>query len=449
MLTDTTTLPELREWQARLLAERTEARLNVLASPRTGKTRYACEWLLTLPPGPVVVSAPLRVCPLWVESLEAQGLSVISAFDRPTSQTKAALRRGWTGVLVINVDKLHPLRDVLVHAQAFICDEVHETSSQSSQRGRAARMIARRVKFYRGLTGTAITNHHGSLWAPLVMAGEFSGSWGSFMDEYTRRDTYFPSKVLEHLKPAELYVRVLRCSKIVRREDVFGPDTFQTIKRDIILPPEARALYTKLRRDWVLDEGRIQVDGTHTLARMTRLQQLTSGFLPNEDGGYETVHTAKIDAALGDLDEVFAEGEKAVIFHRFILEGQAMVEAIQRTTRVPTYVINGSLSAAESESQRAAFTRRKGAAAIVVQIQSGAVGISLAEATHALYLSRTFSFVRDEQSRDRIYKPGCVRTITHYACPHSVDTFIAKALSEKRDVHEALRYADVATIAGD
>jgi hypothetical protein len=84
---------------------------------------------------------------------------------------------------------------------------------------------------------------------------------------------------------------------------------------------------------------------------------------------------------------------------------------------------------------------------MVVQTQAGGVGISLAEATHALFVSRGFSFTDDEQARDRIYKPGQNRVVTYYQVERTVDDFIAGVLDRKGDVHEAITNADHRALA--
>jgi hypothetical protein len=440
-------LPPRREWQDRELTEHLEPKRNIFASPRTGKTMYAAEWLRGIAKDHGIerglVSAPLRVCPLWVATLEDAGLPVIPAFKSGAAATRGM--RDWSGIVVTNVDKLHPLRPEFSRAEAVVLDEVHDVAGPSSQRGRAGRAIARRARFYRGLTGTPVANHHGSLWAPLHMADAFPGPWGAFMNRYTERHPYFPSQVTKHIRAEELMKLMLSCSSIVRREDVFGPDTYEPIYRSVAMPPAAMAMYRKLAKEWVASGEGWLVDGTHPLARQTRLQQLTSGIAVDSEGIEHPMHSAKIEAAMGDLGEIIESGEKAVVFHRFRPEGHQMVAALERAG-IPSYEINGDFDAAASEAQRAAWAATEGGAVIVVQIMSGGVGISLAEATHALYLSRTYSFIKDEQSRDRIYSPGAVRTVTYYTCPGTIDTFIARALAQKRDVHDAVRSAGRAEI---
>ncbi len=444
-------LPESWAWQEKELTEHPEPRRAIFASPRLGKTLVAVKWLRSLAENGterLLISAPLRVCSLWAKTLEEAGIPVIAGFGKPTARVRALVKDGWSGALVLNIDKLDALRDVLVgRTQAFVCDEVHETSSPSSARGRAARAIGWKAQYFRGLTGTPVPNHNGNLWSSLTLSGGYTGSWTAFMKRYTIRDRFFPSKVVGHVNTRELHDRVRACASIIRREDVFGPDTYQIIERPVELPPAVRATYQKLASAWII-EAPVLLVADHTLSRLIRLQQITSGFLPNgedAEGPHVWLHTEKIDAVLADLDEIVVSGEKAVVFHRFRPEGHALEAALQ-AAKVPTFVINGSRTAEQSEAERAAFSAYDGGAVIVVQVQSGGVGISLAEASHALYLSRTFSFVQDEQSRDRIYKPGARRTVTYYNVPKTIDVFIARTLAKKHAIHDALRTAKAASV---
>jgi SNF2 family DNA or RNA helicase len=83
----------------------------------------------------------------------------------------------------------------------------------------------------------------------------------------------------------------------------------------------------------------------------------------------------------------------------------------------------------------------------VVQVRSGGTGISFASASHALFVSRGFSFADDEQARDRVYARGAARCVTYYQARNTVDDFIAAVLSSKQDVHDAVTKADKETMA--
>ena len=52
-----------------------------------------------------------------------------------------------------------------------------------------------------------------------------------------------------------------------------------------------------------------------------------------------------------------------------------------------------------------------GAAIAVIQTQSGGIARSLATAKHVMFASRGFSFVNEEQARDRVFAPGVPRVV--------------------------------------
>jgi hypothetical protein len=448
-------LPTLRAWQKReLLGNWSKPKHAIHADPRLGKTVVACAWLRGLANIGVermLVTAPLSTCTdPWENTLKAAGLPVLPYYDLPSKKVRALLRPGrsrkpeWKGVLLLNIDALWGLRDLLYdNIEAYVCDEAHETASPSSHRGLAARRIAKGARYVRTLTATPTPNHRGNLWSPLYMVGAYTESHGAFMERYTVRDFYIPSIIRDYVNVQELDGLLKTHASVIRREDVFGPDEYTFTNRNVCLPQPLQQAYRKLAKEWVLDatEGDpVSMLADHTLTRMLRLQQFTSGFLPASDGTDRlvSIHECKIDAALADLSEIVEAGQKAVVFHRWVEEGRVLADKLKKR-RIPIYVINGSLDGREREQQRSAFQAHADAAVIVVQIQSGGQGISLSSAHHALYLSRTFSFVHDKQSRDRIFLEHQPRQITYYNIPGTIDMTVAHALHSKQDLHELLR----------
>lgn len=331
---------------------------------------------------------------------------------------------------------------------ALIVDEAHRHKSPSAKRARAMRRLAWGTPWVRLLTGTPTPNHLGDIWGQMSALDpeEWGKSYEKFAGRYLIRDSMFPSKVLGYRFEDELQARMLRYASIVRREDVFGPDTWQIVRRRIPLPPKARAAYNDLVTRWsteVSSEGTVNAD--HILKRLTRLQQLAAGYLPTEEGDVVEVHRAKVDAVLADLGEIAEAGEKAVLFHRFRWEGEKYLESIGKS--VPCIRIDGSVSAGLRDRAVNYFAGHVGAMVAVVQTQSGGVGISFATAQHALFTSRGFSFTDDEQARDRIYKPGARRVVTYYEAENTVDDYIANVLAQKANVHDAVRHADWRTMA--
>jgi len=432
---------ELYKWQAQELERHwTDRKRAIFASPRVGKTRCAiacmaeaadhCEALRN------VVVAPLVVCPMWVEQLSSAGFDVSLGYQHNGPLPDE-------GTVVINWDRLARRLDDLTawKPQYLIADESHKAKGVSSDRGRAFRRLAWKTEWVRLLTGTPAPNHYGDLWGQMVALNkdDWGRSYESFARRYLIRDSMFPSRVLGYTNVEELQAKLLRYATIVRREDVFGPDTWQEVIRPIKLSPAVKALYTRLARQWVaeLGDGR-EIDATHVLKRLVRLQQIASGYTVDELKEAGRLHTHKIDAVLADLDEIREAGEKAAVFYRFVWEREEYAREL-KVTGHQVFIINGD------NWQK--FQAYDGPAVAVAQTQSCGIGISLNTAVHALFVSCDFSFADHIQARDRVYKPGQSRCVTYYLAEGTVDYYIKKVLDTKGDVFNAVRNADFQSMA--
>jgi SNF2 family DNA or RNA helicase len=80
------------------------------------------------------------------------------------------------------------------------------------------------------------------------------------------------------------------------------------------------------------------------------------------------------------------------------------------------------------------------AQALVVQVQSGSVGISLVRASVAIYYSLSSNLVEYDQSRSRIHRPGQKRPCTYIylTCQGTIDQKILAALRARQDVIESI-----------
>jgi SNF2 family DNA or RNA helicase len=63
----------------------------------------------------------------------------------------------------------------------------------------------------------------------------------------------------------------------------------------------------------------------------------------------------------------------------------------------------------------------------------------LAGATHALFVSETFSYAEQQQAQDRIYSPGKSKCVTRYIVPGTIDEYIKRVLELKGDVNKSVQ----------
>ena len=104
--------------------------------------------------------------------------------------------------------------------------------------------------------------------------------------------------------------------------------------------------------------------------------------------------------------------------------------------------IDGSTPSAARDAVYDIMEKTKGSCVAVIQTQSGGIARSLAEAQHVMFASRGFSFVEEEQARDRVYKPGQRRIVYDYVAEGTIDEYIAEILRSKENMHQAVRNAD-------
>ena len=414
-----------------------------------GKSRYACKWLRELGGERSIIIAPLTVCPQWVENLEAlwPDMPVVAAYGRSGASIASDLANVPRGVVVLTDSLLQPLINVLLRwhqGGALVVDESHRFAGVSTKRGRAMRRLAWSASHVRLLTGTPTPNHMGSLWGQMVAVDK--DGWGTSYERFARRflirDSMFPSKVLGVRNETELQDLLLRSATIVRREDVFGQDQWQEVVRNVSLPPLAWKQYNQLKKDWLLDAPTVTADVT--IVRVGKLQQVTAGVVKDDDGATHVLHTAKIDACLDDLEEVILSGEKAIVFYKYVAEGDLFVQMARKRFRCPVLRLGGGTKSSDREVVFDTIENGEGPAIAVVQTQAGGTGRSFAEAGYAFFLSEDFKYADHIQAHDRIYKRGHPRVVTVYRVPGTVDTtLIGKALDNKQDVHERVRTADI------
>lgn len=432
----------LRAWQEAELRDFKETLKRALfASPRLGKTRMSIEYLKAWRPSSCLITAPKTVCPFWIAEAAEHGIALLDGFSQPVSKLVELLRTNKYPLIVVNDDRLKSILDALpnIKFEALICDEAHRLKAVSSQRAKAYRKLAKRAKYVRILTGTPTPNHYGNLWSMMSPLSEedFFSSYSKFSARYLITDQIFRSKIIGYRNLDELETKLKKWSTVVKREDVFGQDTWQIVEREVRMPQTAVNLYKKLAKEWIVEAGGQTVNATHGLTRLLRFQQITSGFV-NAETGVQELHTAKIDAVCDDLEEIIESGEKAVVFCKFTWEIETYKREIEKRIGCKIVTIQGSSSVKERQEAISEINTGMKSCVCIVQIQAGSTGISLAGATHTLFVSETFSYTEQTQARDRIYSPGKNKCVTYYRCPGTIDSYIARTLALKKNVNDSV-----------
>ena len=264
----------------------------------------------------------------------------------------------------------------------------------------------------------------------------FGTSFARMRARYADCDPMFPGKVRKWLRQDELSSILNRNSFRVTADEVLDLPEAIHERLPVTLSPKARKFYDSLESDMVaaISGGHVVVN--NALTKLLRLQQATGGHSVIETGdGPATVYldgTPAKRSALESWMEDLPVNEPIVVFCRFRSDINDVVAACKSSGR--------SCSELSGDRNQLAEWQAAETDVIVVQIQSGGVGVDLTRAAYCVYYSLGFSLGDYEQSLARLRRPGQTRCVRYYhlVAEDTVDEEVYKALSARRDVVNAV-----------
>ncbi|WP_235577246.1 DEAD/DEAH box helicase [Rathayibacter sp. Leaf299] len=380
---------------------------------------------------PFLVVAPTSVVPGWASEAArfAPGLRV---------HTVSSARTGVAGIpdeadLVVTsyaVLRLAAEEWAARSWSALVLDEAQFVKNPASQTHRAARSLGAPIVL--ALTGTPLENSLDELWAILALtAPGLLPPLRRFQEEYTRPIQHAEAPLgiaspdlsegrtvsqeegarrrLERLR------RRVRPFLLRRTKEAVAPELpekqEQTI--EVTLAPAHRVLYDgylqRERRKLLglvedLDRQRFTVFRSLTLLRMLALDASLV------DPSYRHVPSAKLDALVEQLDDVLAEGRRALVFSTFTSYLERAAERL-RARGVPFVQLDGSTRdrAGVVESFRSGD-----APVFLISLKAGGTGLTLTEADHVFILDPWWNPAAEAQAVDRAHRIGQQRRVNVY-----------------------------------
>ncbi|MBO0693661.1 MAG: DEAD/DEAH box helicase, partial [Acidimicrobiaceae bacterium] len=134
--------------------------------------------------------------------------------------------------------------------------------------------------------------------------------------------------------------------------------------------------------------------------------------------------------------EVFAAGEKVLIFTHFARWGERLAAYLSSLTEEPVRCYHGGLSRMARDEMVAGFQNRPGAGALVLSIKAGGSGLNLTAANHVVLYDRWWNPAVEDQARDRAWRIGQTQSVVSHrlVCPGTVDERVEEIVAGKRRV---------------
>lgn len=317
-----------------------------------------------------------------------------------------------------------------------VCDESHRIKAAGSAISKYMAKLADRVPYRLCLTGTPMPQGPMDLYGQyrFLDKGIFGTSFTKFRARYAQvvplGDTGV-YKIVGYQNEDELHEKFYSIAFRADRDVLDLPETIHNI-REVDLEPKTLRVYKNLEHDFYawIDEGK-EVTVSNALAKILRLQQVTSGHIPTDDGDLVTVGYEKAEA-LADLFEDIPAEEPIVVFCRFRHDLDIIKQTAEKAGR-SAGELSGRLNQL-AEWQTGKFN------VLATQIQAGGVGVDLTRACYCIYYSVGHSLGDYEQSLARTHRPGQKRTVFYYhlIASGTIDEKVYKSLQDKKDIVRAI-----------
>jgi superfamily II DNA or RNA helicase len=363
---------------------------------------------------PFLIIAPTSVVANWAAEAArfAPDLNVV-----PVSGTVARRGQG-LGELVAGADAVVTsytlLRiDFAAYAElswsGLLLDEAQQVKNRQSKVYQCARRLTAPVKI--AITGTPLENNLMELWSLLsITAPGLFPSPDRFRDYYARPverdgDSERLAQLRRRIKPL-----VRRRTKEQVAADL-PPKQEQILEVDLH-PQHRKAYQTRLQRERQKVLGLIGDMNSNRFAifrSLTVLRQLSlhAGLVDETHAG---LASAKIDALLGQLQEVTGGGHRALVFSQFTGFLGKVRERLE-AEGIPYCYLDGSTR------DRAAVVQRfkdSTAPVFLISLKAGGFGLNLAEADYCFLLDPWWNPATETQAVDRAHRIGQTRNVMVY-----------------------------------
>jgi SNF2 family DNA or RNA helicase len=291
----------------------------------------------------------------------------------------------------------------------LLLDEAQQVKNRQSKVYQCARRLTAPVKI--AITGTPLENNLMELWSLLSITAP-----GLFPSPDRFRDYY--ARPVERDGDSERLAQLQRRIKpLVRRRTKEQVATDLPAKQEQILevhlhPQHRKAYQTRLQRERQKVLGLIGDMNSNRFAifrSLTVLRQLSlhAGLVDETHAG---LASAKIDALLGQLQEVTGGGHRALVFSQFTGFLGKVRERLE-AEGIPYCYLDGSTR------DRAAVVQRfkDGTAPVfLISLKAGGFGLNLAEADYCFLLDPWWNPATETQAVDRAHRIGQTRNVMVY-----------------------------------
>lgn len=333
-------------------------------------------------------------------------------------------------------------RDILhLKETAFdfvVLDEAQAIKNAGSQIAKAARLLNARHRL--ALSGTPIENHLSDLWSifeflnpgMLGRASLFKLQTSESGDEDSRR-------LLSH---------ALRPFILRRTKKEVASELPEKIEQTVYcnMGKQQENLYNELREHYrgsllgIIQQQGLAKSKIHVLEALLRLRQAACHPALLDDKRIEEP-SAKLDVLTLHLQDLLAEGHKALVFSQFTSFLAIVQQHLTQRGIVYEYLDGQTRNRKERITR---FQTDEQCGVFLISLKAGGLGLNLTAADYVFLLDPWWNPAVEMQAIDRAHRLGQVRKVFAYRliCRNTVEEKIAELQGKKKELADAILQAD-------
>ncbi|MDY6911830.1 MAG: DEAD/DEAH box helicase [Chloroflexota bacterium] len=398
-------------------------------------------------PGPTLLICPMSVVGNWKKEIERFGpsLKVMVHHGGDRLSGKAFERETKKHDLVVSTYALAHRDEELfseIHWECVVLDEAQNIKNSSAKQTQAIRKLNANHRVT--LTGTPVENRLSELWS--IMDFLNPGYLKSAQDFH--RKFAIPIEKYRNPTRAETLKRLIQ-PFVLRRTK-----TDPTIIRDLPekmemkvfcnLSQEQATLYGAVVKEMLekieKSEG-IERKGLvlSTLLKLKQVCNHPAHFL--QDGSKLPERSGKLIRLEEMLEELLAEGDKALIFTQFAEMGMMLQNHLRETFGCETIFLYGGTP----KKQRDAMIQRfqddhRGPPLFILSLKAGGLGINLTAANYVFHFDRWWNPAVENQATDRAFRIGQKKNVQvhKFVCLGTLEERIDEMIERKKELAESI-----------
>jgi SNF2 family DNA or RNA helicase len=319
----------------------------------------------------------------------------------------------------------------------IVLDEAQNIKNSAARQTQAIRSFKAGGRV--ALTGTPVENRLSELWS--IMQFLNPGLLGSAKDFQTRFaipiERYHEEQKATLLKriTGPFILRRLKTDKSVIKD---LPDKIE-IKTFCNLTKEQASLYQA-----VVDEMMEKIEESEgierrglVLATMMKLKQVCNHPAQLvQDGSSLEGRSGKLTRLEEILEEVLAEGDRALCFTQFAEMGHMLKQRLQERFGREALFLHGGTSKKARDQMVERFQQEGGPPLFLLSLRAGGTGLNLTAAQHVIHFDRWWNPAVEDQATDRAFRIGQKKNVQvrKFICAGTLEERIDQLIEQKKDL---------------